>query len=210
MNAEQAAHLCKLAKTISPAQAVDEFTPVAWALILEDIRFEDAREALKQLGGEQQYTHVSDVVQRVKRIRRDRVLDFGPLPDPPRHIDPDDQPAHSRWLKETTLAIADGRLTRDADSTTPDALTPNRDVIRELGQVKSVDSALATRPLREAHAEVRRTLQEIDAEKKAERAAKQARMEAMRAADRAARADLTATQRPPRALGDRPTSEEML
>lgn len=202
MNAEEALHLCKLAKTISPAQAVDEFTPAAWALILEDIRFEDARLALKQLGGEQQYTHVSDIVQRVKRIRRDRVLDFGPLPDPPPHIDPDNTRALIQWQKETTEAIADGDYRRP-ESAAPDAIG-KRDVIRELGQVRSVDSALATRPLREAHEQARRDLQAAEAERKKARDERQAELERMRAADRAARA--TATE--PHATGCAADDEE--
>ena len=156
MNAREATHLCKLAKTISPAQAVDEFTPAAWALILEDIRFEDARLALKQLGGEQEWVHVSHIVQRVKRIRRDRVLDFGTLPDPPRRIDPDG-PEYRHWLAETTKAIADGTYR----PSTPEALGAKRD-IRDLGTVRTVDAALATRPLREAHADAQRALQEAD------------------------------------------------
>ena len=183
MNAREATHLCKLAKTISPAQAVDEFTPAAWALILEDIRFEDARLALKQLGGEQEWVHVSHIVQRVKRIRRDRVLDFGTLPDPPRRIDPDG-PEYRHWLAETTKAIADGTYR----PSTPEALGAKRD-IRELGTVRTVDAALATRPLREAHADARRALQEADADRKRQQRERHAEIERMRAADRAARAN---------------------
>lgn len=185
MNAEQALHLCKLAKTISPAQAVDEFTPAAWALILEDVRFEDARQALKELGGEQEWIHVSHIVARVKRIRRDRVLDFGTLPDPPADLDPDDTGAHARWLRETTEAIADGRYTRE--DVPPEAISSRRDVIRELGQAKSIDAALTTRPLREAHEQARRELQAAEGQRKAEREERQRRLEEMRAADRAAR-----------------------
>jgi hypothetical protein len=191
VNAEDATQLCRIAKTISPAQAVDEFTPAAWALILEDIRFVDARQALKELGGEQQFIHVSDIVKRVKRIRRNRVLDFGTLPDPPRHIDPDNVAQHKRWLKETTEAIADGTYQAPA----PEAIEGQRRDIRALGQAQSVDAALATRPLREAHAEAKRELQAADARREQERRERRVRMEELHAADRAARARITEAAR---------------
>jgi hypothetical protein len=172
-----------MAKSISPAQAVDEFTPAAWALVLKDIRLIDAEEALAQLGGEQEWVHVSHIVRRVKRIRRDRVLDFGTIPDPPANLDPDDTAAHSRWLKATTNAIADGTY-RAPERV---AVEGRRDVIRELGQAKSIDSALATRPLREAHAEARRELQAAAAEEKRAKDEKRAKFEAARRADIEAR-----------------------
>jgi hypothetical protein len=202
MTPEEAMKLCRMTKALIPQMTLDEFTPQAWALAFEDDRYEDAAQALKELSREQPFVGVSEIVGRIKRIRRDRVLDFGPLPDPPAHIDPDNQRAHSQWLKETTLAIADGRLTRD--DSTPDAIA-GRDVIAELGQARSVDSALAARPLREAHEQARRELQAAEAERKRERDERQAELERMRQADRAARATTTE----PHATGCTTDDEEM-
>lgn len=181
--------LCRMTKALIPQMTLDEFTPQAWALAFEDDRYEDAAQALKELSREQPFVGVSEIVGRIKRIRRNRVLDFGPLPDPPAGHDPDDVEAHGRWLREITTAIADGTYSGEP---VPQQIE-GRDVIRELGQVRSVDSAIATRPLREAHAEAKRELQAAEADRIAERDAKQARIEAMRAADRAARAAITAT-----------------
>ena len=182
MNREDALNLCRMAKAICPAQAIDDFTPDAWALVLEDDRYEDARQALKELSREQPFVHVSEIVKRIKRIRSKRVADFGPLPDPPKHIDPDDTAAHIRWLDETTEAIGDGTYQR------PEPQALERRNLRELGQAKSVDAALAGRDSREAIRQARMELQAAAVEEKRAKDEKRAEMERMRQADRAARA----------------------
>lgn len=184
MNAQEAAQLCMLAKTLSPAQAVEEYTPQAWALVMRHIRYEDAKDALAQLGGEQEWIHVSHIVKRVKRMRAKRVADFGPIPDPPADLDPDDRAAYIRWLDATTEAIADGTW----KPATPEALGGRRNVIRELGMAgTSVDSALAIRPLRDAYRDAKKDLQAAMAEEKRAKDERRAEVERMRAADRAAR-----------------------
>lgn len=91
---------------------------------------------------------------------------------------------YDAWYRRTVKAIGDGDLAPEP----PAAIEKRRDAIGELGQAKSVDSALAMRPLREAREQARRELQEAEAEKKRARDERQAELEAMRAADRAARA----------------------
>lgn len=203
MNTEETLKVCRLAKALSPAQAVDEYQPEAWHLVLRHWRYADATTALEQLGGEQEWIHVSHIVRRIRKMRRDRVLEFGTLPDPPTSLDPADTEAYSRWLRTTTQAIADGTYEAPA----PEAIEgPRRDVL-ELGQAgTTVDAALAARPLREAHAEAKRVLQEADAARKRKRADKQARLEQMRADDRAARAALTVPVSRPAPV--HPTPEE--
>lgn len=120
--------LCRLAKTLYPSMPLDEYTPQGWALALDRERFEDAKEALRQLSREQQWLHVSDVVARVKKIRQDRVLAYGPLPDPPSGMSDEE---YARWYAENIRAIADGTATREA---TPQLKGPTRDVAA-LGQV---------------------------------------------------------------------------
>lgn len=107
MSPEQALAICRLAKGAFPATSVDELTPDAWALALEDDRFEDARVALKELMREQTFIHVSDICQRIKKIRNQRVLDFGPLPNPPGEL-ADNPPAEIAWTRRIVRAIADG------------------------------------------------------------------------------------------------------
>ena len=109
MNQDEALRLLRMVKAISPAQAVDDYSPEAWALILRKHRYEDAELALEQLGGEREYIHVSHIVGRIKRIRRDRLDDYGTLPDPPSTLDPGDTAAYAEWLRKTTRYIADGK-----------------------------------------------------------------------------------------------------
>lgn len=109
MSPEEALQICRLAKAAFPQQAVDEFTPDAWALALEDDRFEDAKLALKQLMREQPFLHVSELIGRMKRIRRNRLDAFGTLPEPP--VGVGESPEKYRdWYAETVRAIGDGDL----------------------------------------------------------------------------------------------------
>lgn len=81
----------------------------AWAMALEDYRFEDAREAVvRHYRATTDWLMPKHVIDGVKRIRFDRVSAFGPLPDPPRELDPDDTEAHHIWHRETLRKIADG------------------------------------------------------------------------------------------------------
>jgi hypothetical protein len=169
-----------MAKSVSPAQAVDEFTPAAWALILKDVSSRDADQALAELGGEQEWIHVSHIVKRVKRIRRNRVLDFGTPPEPPSNLDPDG-PQYRRWLADTTEAIADGTYSAPAP-----AELKKRDLRELTAASKGVDAALV-RPVREEFRKAIRDKQAAEAARIAERDARQADRERMRAADRAAR-----------------------
>lgn len=155
MTPDEALKLCRFAKALSPAQAVDEYQPEAWALVLRRWRLVDAMRALEELGAEQEWIHVSHIVARVRRIRRDRVEDFGPLPQPPRSLDPDDTRAHQAWLAETTRLIADE--TYDAE---PVTALPAHDVT-SLGSARSADESLADpiAKVRAAHATALRELQ---------------------------------------------------
>lgn len=110
MNEAEALQICRLAKAASPAQSVDEYTPDLWALVLEPHRFIDARQALVELAASQEWIHVSHIVKQIKLVRRNRVLAFGALPDPPSDIEADPE-RYSHWLRATTRAIADGTMT---------------------------------------------------------------------------------------------------
>lgn len=125
MTPDEALRLCRIAKSVSPAQAVDDYTPDAWALILRDVRLDDAEDALRQLGGEQEWIHVSHIVKRVKRIRSARVDKYLANVPVPSGLDAAE---YDRWYRATVKSIADG----DYEPEPPAALDgPKRD-IREL------------------------------------------------------------------------------
>lgn len=112
MNAAEALKICRLAKALSPAQAVDEYTPDAWALVLRNTRYVDAEQALVELGGEREWIHVSHIKGRVKGIRDARSRAFGTPPDPPHEIGGDPE-AYHHWYVQTMRAVRDGDLTRE-------------------------------------------------------------------------------------------------
>jgi hypothetical protein len=95
---------------IKPAQHLDEGTPAFWALILADIRYVDARQAVINLGGKAKFIDPSDIIAEVRRIRNDR-LERTEIPAPNVH------PDHvADYLTEQTAiraSIADGDF--DAD-----------------------------------------------------------------------------------------------
>lgn len=175
MTPDEALRLCRLAKAASPAQAVDEYTPDLWALVLQPWRLVDAEQALAELASEQEWIHVSHVVARVKRMCSDRVKRYFANVSPPSGLS---DAEYSEWQRRTIQGIADGDLTPEA----PAQVEGRRDVIRELGQAKSIDDALTMRPLREAHAEAKRVLQEAEADRKRAEDARRADLEAARAA----------------------------
>lgn len=183
MNAEEALQLCRLAKTISPAQAVDEYTPAAWALILEDVRYVDARQALKQLGGEQEWIHVSHIVKRVKKLRGERVTKYAANVSPPSGLS---DAEYAAWHRRTIESIADGDL--EPEPQVPAGVTRKRDVLALGSGPPSLDAAEPARNARDAHAEAKRVLQEAAVERNAEREKRREARENARRLDREARA----------------------
>lgn len=105
MTPEESLRICRLAKALSPAQAVDEFTPDAWYLILRDHRYVDAEQVLVELGAEQEWIHVSHVAKRVKRIRTARISAYGELPPAPDGLCAADEHA---WRLAILKRIGDG------------------------------------------------------------------------------------------------------
>ena len=173
MNAQDAAQLCRLAKTISPSQPVDEFTPAAWALILEDVRFEDARQALKQLGGEQEWLHVSHIVKRVKKIRSERVSRYFANVQPPAGLDAAE---YDRWYRDTVRRIGDG----DYEPEPPAAIEGGKRDIRELGQAGNRVERIQS--LRSAQEQAKRQMADAKAEREREHEQRRRNQQAAREA----------------------------
>jgi hypothetical protein len=149
MSPAEAINICRLAKTISPAQAVDEYTPEAWALVLRNIRYVDAEEALAQLGGEQEWIHVSHIVKRVKAIRNNRIMKFGPF-EVPDGLSPVE---YARFIETAHRAIADGD---------PAPVAPTKPMVGRPAGVPEIEAAMPRvnsenapyrRNVRQAHAD---------------------------------------------------------
>lgn len=83
----------------------------AWSLALNDLRFEDCREAIvEHYRGSREWMMPVDVRTKVKKLRSDRIAAYGPI-QPPADIDPDDWAAIQRYELDTRRAIADGEIT---------------------------------------------------------------------------------------------------
>jgi len=89
MNRTEAVHLCRFVKSLAPATTMDEFTPDAWAMVLDDVRYEDAQTAVRTIyrehtddsyGGRK--IEADDILHEVKRIRNKRIADHGEVIPP--------------------------------------------------------------------------------------------------------------------------------
>ena len=109
MTPTEAAKLCAFAAQCFPQQKINEFTPDAWGLILADIRYADAQEVLVRLARKQPFVSPSEIIAEVRKIRRKRIDEFGPI-TPPDDLDPDDTAAYREWWANVQKAIADGEM----------------------------------------------------------------------------------------------------
>lgn len=142
MNKPEAITLCRLAKAACPQQAIDEYTPDAWFELLNDLRFEDAKEALFNVCRVQPFVAPAEIRDAVKRLRHARIDAFGPF-DPPPELDPKD---YSPWLSETLRRIGDGDLTDPAELAqpgTPRELPPLDDFMPRVDHSQHAQAARA-------------------------------------------------------------------
>lgn len=107
MNGQEALALARFAKAARPQQKWDELTPDAWAALLDDLRYDDARAAVKHLGKTSAYIDIEAIRAEVGRLRKDR-LERCPLPVFPG--DPDDVLAELAWKRDWTHRIGDGEI----------------------------------------------------------------------------------------------------
>jgi hypothetical protein len=105
VNANEAIMLCRFVKAACPQQAIDEYTPDAWLILLEPFRYEDCKQAAVELARAEPFVAPAEIIAKVKAIRSKRIQDFGPF-DPPDGITD-----YHKWLGDTRRAIADGELT---------------------------------------------------------------------------------------------------
>lgn len=112
MKPTDAAKLCKFAKAACPAQAIDQDTPAAWYVLLADLRFEDAMEALVNVARKQPFVAPAEIRAEVRRLRGGRLSAFGPIPAPPSELSPVEQ---QQWIRDAQSRIADGSVTTPAE-----------------------------------------------------------------------------------------------
>lgn len=77
MNAQEAINVCRYVRAACPQQAMDEFTPQAWADLLGDVRYEDAQEAVRVLVKRQPFVAPAEIRNEIKSISRKRLEKFG-------------------------------------------------------------------------------------------------------------------------------------
>jgi hypothetical protein len=107
MTPAEAITLCRMVKALCPQQAFDSYTPDAWALVLADVRLQDAKDAAVAVARRQPFVAPSEIIAEVKRIRGERIARHGELV-PPEDLDPDNTEAYASWLRDARQAIGDG------------------------------------------------------------------------------------------------------
>lgn len=107
MNAHEVTKLCRAIATISPSQHFDDETPAIWTVILAEIRYQDAREAVVNLGRRQRYIAPVDIATEVSRIRTERLRNVRDA-DITADIPSEDTDTYQLTLRARRRAIADG------------------------------------------------------------------------------------------------------
>ena len=73
MNEAEATKLVKFVQALNPYQKIDENTALAWRIVMDDISFNAAFEAVKTIMGRgEKFLGAADIIQQVKRDRRNR------------------------------------------------------------------------------------------------------------------------------------------
>ena len=142
MSPEETIALCRLVKAVCPSQALDQYTPDAWALILRHIDYSDAKAAVARLAaldlepGKARYIEPGHIIAQVKRIRAQRLADHGPLIPPPGL---DGTTGYLAWIRQASAVVASG-----GSLPTPPAVAA--DPGRSAAVIASIRDALPTAP----------------------------------------------------------------
>ena len=104
MTPQEAVALCRFTAACCPSQKFDEYTPDAWGLLLEDVRFVDAKDAVAIVARKQPWVSPAEIIAEVKKIRGKRIDEYGPI-IPPAGLDPIET---VEWLKQARQTVGDG------------------------------------------------------------------------------------------------------
>jgi hypothetical protein len=112
VNRTDAVKLARMIRALCPSQKLDEHTPDAWAIVLDDVRYEDAVAAVRiyyrERGNDEEWggrrIEADDILREVKRLRNDRIVRFGDIAPPPGMSELEQR----TWLRESRRLIADG------------------------------------------------------------------------------------------------------
>ena len=142
MSPEETIALCRLVKAVCPSQALDQYTPDAWSLILRHIDYNDAKQAVIDIAsrplepGKSRYIEPGHIIAQVKRIRAQRLADHGPLIPPPGL---DGTTEYLAWIRQASAVVASG-----GSLPTPPAVAA--DPGRSAAVIASIRDALPTAP----------------------------------------------------------------
>lgn len=138
------AKLLRFVHALCPAQKFDEYTPDAWELVLGDVPFDDARDALKTLGQKLRFIAPSDIAQEVRRVRNVRAAQYTDYADTLPDADPDRPLDYIRALREHNFRTAGqlpGQPVRQAIESTFTYVHVNTKWSREPAPLKAIEAA---------------------------------------------------------------------
>lgn len=122
MNNREAVILTRYVRALCPAQKIDEFTPDAWHDVLADYGLDECRTACTALAVEQPFIAPSEIIDEVRRTRRERLENFQYQPPAA-----EQDPKYIQRLRGQLRAVASGAV--PAPTTAP-MLTggPHKDI----------------------------------------------------------------------------------
>lgn len=130
MNRTEVTSLCRMVKALCPSQAFDQYTPDAWALVLDGYSYADAQQAVREIAGapldlgKARYIEPGHIIAGIRHIRGKR-LEATPMPSPPGGLT---DAEYIAWDRGTREAIAAGTYAPEPTNYTP--ASPKR--IREI------------------------------------------------------------------------------
>ena len=128
MTPQEVVQLLALVEGLCPTQRITPDTPQAWHLLLKDIRYVDAHDALPGIAMRHDRITPRHIVEAVRNLRQDRMLRFGQIETVPTA----DVGHEVRERNELVRRICDGGFTRadfDAYLAAGKPMTPARPAI---------------------------------------------------------------------------------
>ncbi len=110
MNATETSKLCRVIASLAPAQKFDDETPAFWSLVLADVTYADASEAVKRLARRIPFIGTADICAEVAVIRKARVQSAEAADELVPNVDPDNAHAFIAERRAIMQAAADGVL----------------------------------------------------------------------------------------------------